>query len=216
MNKIYSNILCGYKDTKNIQINLLNDSYDNMPLIIGITGKKFNGKDTLGKYLSKYGYRRLAFAEPLKQVLKIIFQFNDEQLYGNDKEIPDTYWKVSPRSIMQFVGTDLFRHQIKKILPDIDDNIWIEVVKRQILDIWKKNPKQKIVLTDLRFPNEINLIKELNGVIIRVKRNIDKSEEEFIVIHESETYIDKLNVDYDFDNNKTKNDLFEQFDKIFI
>lgn len=216
MNKLYSNILSGYKDTKNIQINLLNESFDKMPLIIGITGKKFNGKDTLGKYLSKYGYKRLAFADPLKKVLNVIFQFNDDQLYGNDKETPDPYWKVSPRSVMQFVGTDLFRHQIKKILPNIGDNIWIEVVKRQILEIWKINPKQKIVLTDLRFPNEINLIKELNGVIIRVKRNIDKSDEEFIVVHESETYIDKLTVDYDFDNNGTKNDLFAQFDKIFI
>jgi len=188
---------------------------NNMPLIIGITGKKFNGKDTLGKYLSKYGYKRLAFADPLKDVLRDVFHFNDEQLYGEDKEKIDPYWKVSPRTIMQFVGTDLFRHQMKKILPDVGNNIWIEVIKRQILEIWKTNPDQKIVLTDLRFPNEIALIKEFGGIIIRVKRNIDKNDNDFVVVHESETYIDTLNVDYDFDNNGTKDDLFTKFDDLY-
>ena len=185
-----------------------------MPLIIGVTGKKFNGKDTLGKYLFKYGYKRLAFADPLKDVLRDVFHFNDEQLYGEDKEKIDPYWKVSPRTIMQFVGTDLFRHQMKKVLPDVGNNIWIEVIKRQILEMWKTNPDQKIVLTDLRFPNEIALIKEFGGIIIRVKRNIDKNDNDFIVVHESETYIDTLNVDYDFDNNGTKDELFRKFDDI--
>ena len=41
---------------------------------------------------------------------------------------------------MQFVETDLFRHQIKKVLPKVGNNIWIEVIKRQILEIWKTNP----------------------------------------------------------------------------
>lgn len=199
---------------------------DLKPIIIGITGKKFNGKDTLGNYLAKYGYNRLAFADPLKDVIRSIFNFDDEQLYGENKEIPDEYWKISPRAVMQFVGTDLFRHQTHKILPNIGSNIWIEVIRRKIIKIWENNPKQKIVLTDLRFPNEINLIRELGGIIIRVKRNIDKtvnsiqedntdnSNNEFIVVHESETYIDILNVDYDFDNNGTKNQLYEQFDNI--
>ena len=188
---------------------------DNLPLIIGITGKKFNGKDTLGNYLSKYGYKRMAFADPLKEVLRTVFHFNDEQLYGEDKEKPDEYWKIAPRTVMQFVGTDLFRHQINKILPNIGNNIWIEVIKRQIIEIWKTNPKQKIVMTDLRFPNEINLIKELNGTIIRVKRNIDKNYNDFVVIHESETYIDTLTVDYDFENNSSKPDLFKKFDDLY-
>lgn len=186
-----------------------------LPIIVGITGKKFNGKDTLGNHLvSKYNYVRIAFADPLKEVIKTVFNFNDEQLYGESKEIIDEYWKVAPRTVMQYVGTDMFRNQIGKILPDIGTNIWIEVIKRKILDIWKTNPNQRIVLTDLRFPNEINLIKELNGIIIRVKRNIEKSEDEFVVIHESETYIDMFKVDYDFENNQSRDKLYEQFDKI--
>lgn len=211
-----SNDVAIQTDEKNIEVSKdVEISYDNLPLIIGITGKKFNGKDTLGNYLSKYGYKRMAFADPLKEVLRTVFHFNDEQLYGEDKEKPDEYWKIAPRTVMQFVGTDLFRHQINKILPNIGNNIWIEVIKRQIIEIWKTNPKQKIVMTDLRFPNEINLIKELNGTIIRVKRNIDKNDNDFVVVHESETYIDTLTVDYDFENNSSKPDLFKKFDDLY-
>ena len=235
MNKIYNNIVNKYKkdiiritpkyndvstqtdDINEIETSINNDIYyEKMPLIIGITGKKFNGKDTLGNYLSRYGYKKMAFADPLKEVLRNIFHFDDEQLYGEDKERLDAYWNVSPRSTMQFIGTDLFRHQINKILPNIKYNIWTEVMKRKIVELWKINPKQKIVLTDLRFPDEIKLIKELNGIIIRVKRNIDKADNEFIVVHESETYIDIFEVDYDFDNNGTKDELYKQFDNLFL
>jgi len=86
----------------------------------------------------------------------------------------------------------------------------------KIYELLKINPKQKIVLTDLRFPDEIKLIKELNGIIIRVKRNIDKSDNEFVVVHESETYIDIFEVDYDFDNNDTMDKLYKQFDDLFL
>lgn len=235
MNKIYNNIINKYKkdiiritpkyndvsiqtdDINEIETSIDNNIYyENMPLIIGVTGKKFNGKDTLGNYLSKYGYKKMAFADPLKEVLRNIFHFDNEQLYGEDKERLDAYWNVSPRSTMQFIGTDLFRHQIKKILPNIKYNIWTEVMKRKIFELWKINPKQKIVLTDLRFPDEIKLIKELNGIIIRVKRNIDKSDNEFVVVHESETYIDIFEVDYDFDNNDTMDKLYKQFDDLFL
>ena len=207
------------KYMKQMTLNIISKNKINeqkLPIIVGITGKKFNGKDTLGNHLvSKYGYIRIAFADPLKEVLKTVFNFNDAQLYGESKETIDEYWKVTPRTVMQYVGTDMFRNQMGKIIPNIGTNIWIEVIKRKILDIWKTNPTQKIVLTDLRFPNEINLIKELGGIIIRVKRNIDKSEDEFVVIHESETYIDMFDVDYDFENNKNKDMLYEKFDKIF-
>jgi dephospho-CoA kinase len=113
-----------------------------MPRIIGITGKKFNGKDTLGNYLSKYNYKIMAFADPLKEVIKTIFDFNSEQLYGEEKEKIDDFWKISPRTAMQFIGTDLFRHQMNKLIPDIGNEIWIKVIKRQIEEVYKSQTMQ--------------------------------------------------------------------------
>jgi hypothetical protein len=180
--------------------------------IIGITGKKFNGKDTAGIYLiNNYGYERIAFADALKNACKCIFGFTDEQLYGDKKEDIDEYYGISPRKIFQYVGTELFRNKLKEIIPFIDDKIWIHVVKKKILDKIKENPECKIVITDVRFENEANLIKELGGCLIRVTRNIMNITNDD---HESEQQIDKLYADYDISNNGTIEELYNDIKKI--
>ena len=81
-----------------------------MALLIGLTGYKGVGKDTVADYLcAKYGFIRLSFAKPLKDALAIIFGFTDEQLNGSLKEVKDPYWQITPREAAQFVGTELFR-----------------------------------------------------------------------------------------------------------
>lgn len=184
----------------------------NYPQIIGITGRKFNGKDTLGNFLiEKKGYKRIAFADALKDACKCIFGLTDEQLYGNLKEVEDPFWKTTPRKILQFVGTDLFRENLMKIMPWIDKNIWIEVVKKKILDEIEIDPNVKIVVTDVRFDNEINLIKELHGLTLRVVRpdinnNLD--------LHQSEIEIDRLDVNYEILNNGTLEELYSKIENL--
>ena len=57
-------------------------------MIIGILGQKRNGKDTCADYLVEhYNFTKVSFADPIKQILKIMFDFNDEQLYGDKKEL---------------------------------------------------------------------------------------------------------------------------------
>ena len=81
----------------------------NLPKVIGIAGRKYNGKDTIGDYLVKnYGYKKIAYADPIKEICKEMFGFNNEQLYGSLKESNDGFWNVSPRKLMQFIGTELF------------------------------------------------------------------------------------------------------------
>ena len=56
--------------------------------IIGIIGNKGTGKDTLGEHLiNKYNYTRYGFGDPVKQICKILFNLEIEQLYGNKKDI---------------------------------------------------------------------------------------------------------------------------------
>lgn len=185
--------------------------------IIGITGKKYSGKDTLGNFfVNNYGYIRLAFADPLKEAVKCIFGLDDEQLYGNKKEEIDEFWGKNPRQILQFVGTDLFRNHTNELIPNIEKNIWTLVIKRKIINELNKNPNAKFIITDTRFPNEINLIKEFGGIIIKLKRtNIINNDN-----HESESLIDELDFNYEFQNNDTKEKLFENvissIDNFFI
>lgn len=178
-----------------------------IPKIIGITGKKFNGKDTLGNYfVEQMNYKRIAFADPLKDACKCIFGFTEEQLYGDKKEVVDDFWRITPRQTLQFVGTDLFRNNMNKLIPDIGNDIWVEVVRKKIITELEKNPNTCFVITDIRFQNELDMIHQLGGKVIRVKRN---SLNNYDDQHQSEAFIDKLQVDYEINNDNTKDELFE-------
>jgi hypothetical protein len=176
--------------------------------LIGITGRKFSGKDTLGNFLvNEYGYERMAYADALKECVRAIFDFDDDQLYGSRKEEIDDYWQLTPRQVLQFVGTDLFRNHIHELMPEMGKNIWINVLKRKISNKLKKNPNVKIVVTDIRFPNELDTIKELGGITIKLERNNLLSSD----THESEILIDNLKTDYVLSNNSTVEQLYNTF-----
>lgn len=172
---------------------------ENRYKIIGIAGKKFSGKDTLGNFfVDKYEYEQIAYADPLKEIGKL-FGFTHEQLYGSKKEELDDFWKVSPRKFLQFVGTDLFRNNSNTISPNMGPNTWTNIVKKKIQD----NPNKCFVVTDVRFPNEAELVKELGGIIIKLNRHSIHNDD-----HASESLIDSLTSDFEFDNNGSIEDLY--------
>lgn len=174
--------------------------------VIGITGRKFSGKDTLGNFfVNEFGYQKIAYADALKEAVKSIFDFDDEQLNGSKKEVIDDFWNKTPRQILQFVGTDLFRNHTHELLPNIGKDIWCQVVKRKILNKFNENPCSKFVITDARFENEVNVIRELNGTVINLYRDTGYTDN-----HESEALIDTLYYDYKFENNSSKNELYHK------
>jgi hypothetical protein len=139
--------------------------------IIGFVGFKGSGKDTASQPLIEQGYQRTSFASVLKDCCSAIFGWDRQMLEGTDvesrlkREETDLWWAerlkrpgFSPRRAFQIFGTDIVRNHF-------DDNIWIYAVERQITQAggdW--------VITDCRFPNELKLIKDLGGKVIRVKR----------------------------------------------
>lgn len=184
------------------------------PKLIGITGRKFNGKDTLGNMLiSKYDYKRFAFADPLKEGCKHIFGLTDEQLYGDLKETNDDFWQTTPRTILQFVGTELFREQLSTIMPHLGKNIWVEATKRKIMKEWQENNNQCIVVTDVRFENEVNMIKQMGGIVIRIVRD---SMNDTVDVHASEIAIQFLDVTSEISNNSSIEDLSKVLDNFMV
>jgi hypothetical protein len=136
----------------------------NMSNLVGITGYKRHGKDTVGDYLVNFhGYRKLAFADSLKRALSAIFKFSHNQLYGDLKETVDPFWNITPREAMQTIGTDLMRNLFR-------DDVWVKGLEREIIEIWKVDPSAKIIIPDVRFPNELEMVKRLGGCIVRVTR----------------------------------------------
>jgi hypothetical protein len=64
-------------------------------VIVGVMGQARSGKDTMATHLvQNYDFVRIGLADPLKRFCKEVFDFSDEQLYGDDRDKPDSrYWK---------------------------------------------------------------------------------------------------------------------------
>jgi hypothetical protein len=150
-----------------------------MAQVVGILGFKGSGKDTVGEYLVKeHGFEVESFANPLKDLISAVFGWDRDLLEGNTtdsrtwRETPDEWWEAklnwtenhgaylgrfTPRAAMQFIGTDVMRKHF-------DDSLWIKSLEARL------RGKSKVVVTDCRFPNECGLIRENQGLMIRVKR----------------------------------------------
>lgn len=89
-------------------------------------------------------------------------------------------YKISPRKIAQLVGTEFFRDYISK-------TFWTDIC-----------PKENVIVTDVRFPEEYEMIKNNGGVVIKVENSslVKLSEH----AHSSEEFIDKIECDYVINN----------------
>lgn len=101
---------------------------------------------------------------------------------------------VTPRKILQYFGTEIVRTGFTEFLQD-SNNFWVDKVKEHL------HEDGSYVITDVRFKNEVEFIKDNGGVVILIKRpGFEPSN-----VHSSENGIE----DYDIviDNDGTIDDL---------
>ncbi len=141
--------------------------------VIAICGFQSSGKDTLADILVEHhGFRKLAFASTVKDVVSSIFGWDRTMIEGAtpetrlERERIHKWWAdkldvphLTPRWTMQHIGTELFRTHF-------NDKIWIYALQRKIDEI----PHQNIVITDCRFPNEIQALREIDASFIHIYR----------------------------------------------
>jgi len=176
--------------------------------IIGFLAKQRHGKDTAADYLvNKYQYKKLSFAKPIKDACEKLFGFTKEQLYGNKKEVKDEFWGISPRTALRWLGTDIFREQIGKIIPHIKNNFWVTRTNQICINEFKNNPKAKLTVADVRFQNEVDAIHDMGGIVIKIYRpNMND-----VSNHISEKEIDNIkNYDKLIVNDGTIEDLYKK------
>ena len=144
--------------------------------IISFSGRLGSGKSELASVCEKYGYEKLYFAKPLKMlVAKLIgvdeseinslknvekeynFNASDYLMLSDETGIPvDTIEKAmsgvefkTVRQLLQFIGTDIIRRY--------NADWHVEKIKEMIED------GKSYVFDDVRFHNELKLIKDLGG-----------------------------------------------------
>jgi dephospho-CoA kinase len=163
-------------------------------MLIGLCALKESGKSTVTNFLIKnYDFKEYALALPIKELSKQLFLFDQNQLYGNQKEIIDEKWNVTPRHVFQKCGYFL-RTEFGK-------DFFIKKFK-----LWYTENKHKnIVVSDIRFPNELKAIKELGGIVIKINRF--KTNQDMDI---SEQHILSLKSDFEIDNSNSLDELFSQ------
>lgn len=131
-------------------------------MIIGLSGRAGVGKTTIAKMLEKReGFVIRTYAYPLKKSLSAltglsINYFTDIRL---KEEVIDWIGK-SPRQMMQMMGTEFVRNMVH---PDFWTNRMRETLNRMDSTV-------NVVIDDCRFENETQLIRDLGGQIVHLRR----------------------------------------------
>lgn len=176
-----------------------------MKRIVGFHGKKYTGKDTAALGLIEYGYTRLAFADPLRDLLYDINPIVAVDTYGRvfrwqsvwDDEGYEVLKKLpEARRLMQEVGT-----RIRERDPDF----WVRLAAKRMAE----NPGIKHwVITDVRFDNEAKFIRENHGEVAEIVRDTSAYDDHG-ADHVSEAGITRSLIDYTLYNTSTVAELHE-------
>lgn len=131
-------------------------------MIIGLTGPAFAGKDTAGRYLARaHHYALFAFADPIRDGLRAMLGLTDRDFFPENKEKPIPWAGKSPRQFMQLLGTEWGRELI-------DQDIWIKHMAQRLARA--EQAGDSIVITDVRFYGEADMIRAKGGEIWRIER----------------------------------------------
>lgn len=181
-----------------------------LPPLVGLIGKKRVGKDTFAAVLvEEFGFTRVAFADPLKEmaltidpIIDVGAGWDDEgHLYSlNDlvkahswEYVKDTYPEA--RRVLQHLGDGVRQ---------FDPEFWVRAgmahadgLRRDRRDEGKWDASQwPVVITDVRYPNEADAIREAGGILVRIVRpGVDDGD-----THASETALDGYETAHTFYN----------------
>jgi len=203
-------------------------------MIIGLVGFIGSGKDTAADYLVNFhGFRRDSFANGLKDAVAAVFGWDRTMLEGRTRqsrewrEQVDNWWAnrldmpaLTPRWILQNWGTEVCR-------VGFHDDIWIASLENKL-----RQTQDNIVISDVRFPNEIKSIQNTGGQVFRINRGplpywydyalsinrgprhigwaLAKDQITKLKIHASEWAWIGHKFDAELDNNGTFDSLFDQ------
>lgn len=181
--------------------------------LIGISGKARSGKDVFGEFLASElsrqegkGYILMSYAHELKNMVQKEFDLSYDQLWGEDKEKEDRRYLTNRKALLTndpvyWTGREIMQ-EFGGFYRSIDPDFW----SKKLFSIMAEKEYENVIITDVRYPNEVDPILERKGVHIRVSRE-DKTQIHGTK-HSSETSLDDgYKVDFDINNNRTLEDL---------
>jgi hypothetical protein len=179
--------------------------------LILLVGTINSGKTTAANILRKYGFVEKTFAAPLKGFACSI-GFTQQQIYGDQKEKLEInkFWGISGREFMQKFGSEVCRTVLPNCIPNMNLNhrtLWARTIEQSI------NRFPLVVISDGRFQDEAQLVRDYNGIIIRLSRDKGQINNE-ASDHISESENLDIICDYKINNNGSRKDLESALFKI--
>jgi len=201
-------------------------------IIQGLTAaKKHNIENPSFEWIKKYYinsiWEQKAFAAKLKQIGSILSGIETEKFEDQDfkKTLMGSEWDYESepmlvREFLQKLGTEAIRN-------GLHTNVWINALFADYKSSYVQHPnieymRQKVysnwIITDMRFPNEMEAIKARHGITIRVIRPQFIINGKVIIkdLHPSETALDDAKFDYEIINDGTIEELIEKVREILI
>lgn len=206
-------------------------------IVIGLSGNIAAGKDTVADILVRdHGFTKMSFAAPVKRLVREldpivgydiyqdcscggdgcdpeIEEVRLEDLYAmgyTDETIKDCHWGPEVRALWQRFGTEVIRKQ--------DPDFWVNTA----LTALGEQASERVVFTDVRFPNEAKMIynlagpffaggelsfSKINSSVWRIARSLDDSLDP--EDHESEQYAGLMEEEVTIVNDATLEELAE-------
>lgn len=204
--------------------------------IVSITGFIGSGKDTCANYLiENYGFKKIAFADSLKDVVAVAFSMDRAMLEGDTKENREARNKVderwskilginnfTPRKALQILGTDIFKKHVS-------GDFWIEHLRMKLHAMENQN----VIVTDCRYHDEFEFLKSMGATSLYVDRGtkpnyfkvssvsgplavVRKPLMQLIYpsVHSSEWAWNNLKFDHTIDNSNALEETHAQLDRI--
>jgi hypothetical protein len=177
-------------------------------MIISITGKIGSGKDTIADIIMQYtpyhDWEIKKFAGKLKDIAEILsgvpkINFEDQEFKKQDM---GPNWGMTYRDLLQRLGTEAMRN-------GLHENVWVNALFADYhFNIEEDEQMPNWLITDCRFPNELEAVKAHKGITIKVIRDSGNT---VGTTHASETALDDYTEwDYVVDNNGSIEDLKTQ------
>lgn len=137
-------------------------------MLIGLIGYERTGKDTVADYfVENMCYTKMSMADPIKEICKLLFDWDKIFLESNMKDKIDKNTNIVPRDMMKWIGTDIFQYSIYDKFPNLNipqKKIWVNYIKNNCQDI------ENLIIPDIRFKHEAEFIQENNGILVYIDR----------------------------------------------
>ncbi len=158
-------------------------------MIIGLAGKARSGKDTAAAMILEMlpGAAKYAFADPLKEGLMAALGLTYEEVHGDLKDTMNPLYGKTNREMLQTFGTDWGRDMVNA-------DVWLLAAQRKI-------PDGIVVISDIRYDNEADFVRE-NGLLIHITRS-NRDAVDGVADHSSEVGVAVKKGDVQVDNNGT-------------